>query len=82
MVICCYLFLNNYLGVGHRGQRTVNTGGGGGHGQQGGDGQRHPGRGRLVIQPEGHPGDTDDHEGGDIDGDNIVGYLPLELHIH
>ena len=62
----------NHLGVGHRRQGAVNTGGGGGHGQQGGDGQRHPGRGGLVVQPEGHPGDTDRHEGGYVDGEDVV----------
>ena len=34
-----------------------------------------------MVQPEGHPGDTDDHEGGDVDGDHVVGHLPLELHV-
>ena len=72
----------NHLGVGHRRHRRVDARCGGGHGQQGGDGQRYPGRGGLVVQPEGHPGDTDDHEGGDVDGDDVVGDLPLELHVH
>ena len=33
------------LGVGHGGQGVVNGGGGGGHGEQRGDGERHPGGG-------------------------------------
>ena len=63
----------NHLGVGHRREGTVDTGGGGGHGQQGRDGQRHPGRGRLVVQPEGHPGYADRHEGWDVDSKDVVG---------
>ena len=30
---------------------------------------------RLVVQPEGEPGDNHDHEAGDIDGDNVEGEL-------
>ena len=37
--------LNPHLGVGHGGKRAVNGGGGGGHGEQRGDGERHPGGG-------------------------------------
>ena len=70
------------LGVGHRGEGVVDAGRGGGHGQQGRDGQHHPGRGRLVVQPEGHPGHTDRHEGGDVDGEHVVAELPLELHVY
>ncbi len=33
---------------------------------------------RLVIDPEGHPGDDDDHEAGDVDGDDEEGELPGE----
>ena len=28
-----------------------------------------------MVQPEGHPGDTDCHEGGDVDGEDVVGEL-------
>ena len=35
-----------------------------------------------MVQPEGHPGDADRHEGGDVDGEHVVGQLPLELHVH
>ena len=34
-----------------------------------------------MVQPEGHPGDTDRHEGGDVDGEDIVRQLSLELHV-
>ena len=67
--------LNTDLGVGDGRERVVDAGGGGGHGQEGGDGQHHSGRGRLVVQPEGHPGDTDRHEGGDVDGEDVVRQL-------
>ena len=60
------------LGVGDGGQGVVDGGGGGGHGEQRGDGERHPGRGRLVIKPEGHPGHADDHESRNINGDDVV----------
>ena len=69
------LVLTSHLGVRHWRQGAVDAGGGGGHRQQGGDGQRHPGRGRLVVQPEGHPGDADRHEGGDVDGEDVVRQL-------
>ena len=72
----------NHLGVGHRRQGAVNAGGGGGHGQQGRDGQHHPRRGGLVVQPEGHPGHADCHEGRDVDGEHVVAELPLEHHVH
>ncbi len=42
----------------------------------------HPGRGGLVVEPEGHPADADDHEGGHVDRHDIVGQLTLEHHIH
>ena len=35
-----------------------------------------------MVQPEGHPGNTDGHEGGDVDWEHIVGQLSLELHVH
>ena len=71
-----------HLGVGYGWKRAVDGGGGGGHGEQRGDGERHPGRGGLVVQPEGHPGHTDRHEGGDVDGEHVVAELPLELHVY
>ena len=35
-----------------------------------------------MVQPEAHPGHADDHEGGNVDGDHVVGHLSLELHVH
>ena len=35
-----------------------------------------------MVQPEGHPGDTDRHECGNVDGENVVRELSLKLHIH
>ena len=29
-----------------------------------------------MVQPEGEPGDDDDHEAGDVDGDQVEGQLP------
>ena len=60
------------LGVGDRRQGAVDGGGGGGHGEQCGDGESYPGRSRLVVQPEGHPGHADDHESRNINGDDVV----------
>ena len=34
-----------------------------------------PGGGRLVVQPEGHPGNAHDHEGRHVDGHHVVGQL-------
>ena len=51
-----------------------------------------------MVQPEGHPGHADRHEGGDVDGEDVVGQLveggcwmfddpsktdlPFEHHVH
>ena len=35
-----------------------------------------------MIQPEGHPRDHDDHERGDVDGDDVVRKLTIESHVH
>ena len=35
----------------------------------------------FVIEPEWHPGDHDDHEGRDVDGDDVIGQLTLERHV-
>ncbi len=35
-----------------------------------------------MIEPEGHPGDHDDHEGRDVNGDDVVRQLTLERHVH
>ena len=66
---------DDHLGVGHWRHGGVNAGRGRGHCQQGGDGEGHPGPGRLVVQPEGHPGHTDGHEGRDVDGEDVVRQL-------
>ena len=70
------------LGVGDRGQLGRDPAGLGGHGEEGGDAQRHPGRDGVLVQPEGDPGDNDQHAAGDVDGDEIVGELPLEDQLH
>ena len=64
-----------YLCISHWWKRAVNAGCGGGHGQEGGDGEHHPCWGRLVVQPEGHPRDADRHECWHVDGEHIVGQL-------
>ena len=66
------------LGVGHGGQGPVDPGYLGGHGEEGRHPQRHPGRHRPVVQPERDPGDDDQHTGGNVDGEQVVGELPLE----
>jgi len=35
----------------------------------------------FVIKPEGHPRNHNDHEGRDVDGDDVVGQLTLERHV-
>ena len=59
------------LGVGHWGQTPLDRAHGGGHGQQGGHPQGHPGWYRLVVQPEGEPGHQHDHEARDVDGQDV-----------
>ena len=36
----------------------------------------------MLVQPEGDPGDDDQHAAGDVDGDEIVGELSLEDELH
>ena len=52
------------------------------NGKEGGDDKGYSGWGRPVVRPEGHPEDTDSHEGWHIDGEDAVGMLFLKLHIH
>ena len=49
----------------------------GGHGQEGGDPQCDPGRNCLVVDPEGEPGDEDNHGGRHVDCQDEEGQLPL-----
>ena len=32
----------------------------------------------LGVNPEGEPGDDDEHAGGHVDGEHVVGELPLQ----
>ena len=70
------------LGVGDWWEAALDGAHGGGHGQEGGHPQGHPRRHRLVVQPEGEPGDEDDHEAGDVDGEDVEGELPGEHQVH
>ena len=70
------------LGVGDGGELGRDPAGLGGHGQEGGDAQRDPGGDGVLVQPEGDPGHDDQHTAGDVDGDEIVGELPLEDELH
>ena len=36
----------------------------------------------LRINPEGEPGDDDEHAGGDVDGEHVVRELPLQRQLH
>ena len=79
---CLELWQTGYLHVGHRGERLLYAGQGGGESQEGAHPQRHPGRGGLVVDPEGEPGDEDDDDAGDVHGDQEVGELPGEHEVH
>ena len=35
-----------------------------------------------MIQPEGEPGDDDNHEAGDVDGDQVEGQLPGKCQVN
>ena len=71
-----------HLGVGHGGQGPLDAAHSGGHGEKCRHSQRHPGRHRLVVQPEGEPGHHHDHEAGDVDGDDVEGELPGEHQVN
>ena len=70
------------LGVGDRGQLGGDTRGLGGHGEQRGHPQGHPGGDGVLVQPEADPGHDDQHAARDVDGDQVVGELPLEDQLH
>ncbi len=70
------------LRVGDRRQRVVDGRGLGGHGEQGCDPEGDPRRHRVGVQPEADPGDDDEHAAGDVDGEQVVGELPLEGEVH
>ena len=36
----------------------------------------------LGVNPEGEPGDDDEHAGGDVDGEHVVRELPLQGQLH
>ena len=52
------------------------------HGEEGGHAQRHPGRHRVGVQPEGDPGDDDQHTAGNVDCQQVVGELPFKGEVH
>ena len=70
------------LGVRHWGQTPLDRAHGGGHGQQGGHPQGHPGWHRLVVQPEGEPGHQHDHEARDVDGRDVERQLSRKDQVH
>ena len=36
----------------------------------------------LWVNPEGEPGDNDEHTGGDVDGEHVVRELTLQCQLH
>ena len=70
--------LHWHLHVGHRREGLLYAGQGGGESQQCAHPQRHPGRGRLVVYPEGEPGHDHDHDAGDVHCDHEVREFPGE----
>ena len=36
----------------------------------------------LGVNPEGEPGDNDEHTGGDVDGEHVVRELTLQRQLH
>ena len=53
-----------------------------GHGQQSGHPQGHPGGHSVGVQPEADPGHDHQHAARHVDGDQVVGELPLEDELH
>ena len=70
------------LGVGDRGQLGGDTRGLGGHGEQRGHPQGHPGGDGVLVQPEADPGHDDQHAARDVDCQQVVGELPLKRQVH
>lgn len=63
----------------HLGQRGPGSGALCGHGQHCGDTQTHPGWSGIHVDPEGHPGQDDDEQRGDIHLDQVVTHLTLQV---
>ncbi len=70
------------LGVGDGRQLSVDARRLGGHGEEGGDAERDASRDGVLVQPEGHPGDDDQHAARHVDGDQVVRELALEDELH
>ena len=66
----------------HLGQRGAGPRALGGHGEHGGDAQRHAGGCGVHVDPEGHPGQDDDEQRGDVHLDQVVAHLPLQVELH
>ena len=72
----------NDLPPAHLGQRGAGPRALGGHGEHGGDAQAHAGRCGVHVDPEGHPGQDDDEQRGDVHLDQVVAHLPLQVELH
>ncbi len=70
------------LGVGHGWQLRVDARRLRGHGEECGDAERDPRRDGVLVEPEGDPGDDDQHAARHVDGDQVVGELALEDQLH
>lgn len=70
------------LGVGDRGERSVDAGGLGGHCEEGGDAEGDAGRHGALVQPEADPRHDHQHAARDVDLDQVVRKLALEQQVH
>ena len=69
----------NGFDVGDSGKGRPDSGGDGGHGEDGGDSQRNPGTRGFVVDPEGDPRQHDDQDGGKIGLEDEVANVALQL---
>lgn len=68
------------LDVGDFGQLRIGRGHESGHCQHRQHAQLHAGRGRVAVEPEGHPGYDDDQRCWDVDLDEVVAHRTDQLH--
>jgi len=79
---CNTILYRHHLCVSDGWERVTDGGGLGRHGEQGGHTKSNPRWHGLGVNPEGEPGDNDEHTGGDVDGEHVVRELTLQRQLH
>lgn len=71
-----------HLDIGDRWELGPDARGEGGEGEEGGDAEGHTARHGIGVEPEGHPWDHYDEDGGDVSLQDVVTVLATQLKGH